>query len=380
MPDTFSYTLRVNDSPADQDLLDALNLVEVEDAAALASAFRLRLPIGLDDEGDWTWVAEDVLKPLTPVSIGVQFGSDVNEQLISGYVVSHQVHFAKEVGASFLEVIGMDASTLMNLEEKIVAWKDLSDSDIVAQILGNYGFTPDADDTQPSYSEDEVTIIQRGTDLAFLRRLARRNGFEFFLDTDPQSGETTGHFHKPRLSGRPQKDLALAFGEDSNVATLEAHYDGLRPSTVDAQGISIGDKSDQSATIESSDLVTLGANSVLGSLDQQPKSLLARTSAFDNAELQTRAQAAVNSASWAVSLSGELDITAYQSVLRSRRTVLVKGIGTRYSGTYYVSRVVHSLTPGGYKQKFELVRNALALAGDETFAPSEDMAVPSVTG
>ncbi len=380
MTDTATCTLRLNNSPADQDLLDALNLIEVEDDAALASAFRLHVPIGLTDEGDWTWVAEDMFKPLTPVSIGVRFGSQVNEQLISGYISSHQIHFDKEIGASFLEVIGMDGSTRMNLEEKIVAWKNMSDSDIVRQLLGNYNFTPDVDSTQPSYVENEVTIIQRGTDLAFARRLARRNGFEFFLETDPQSGETTGHFHKPRLSGRPQKDLALAFGEDSSVATLEAHYDGLRPATVDVKGISIGDKSDQSATIESSDLVTLGANSVLGLLDQQPKSLLARTSAFDNPELQTRAQAAVNSASWAVSLSGELDITAYQSVLRSRRTVLVKGIGTRYSGTYYVSRVVHSLTPGGYKQKFELVRNALALTGSEAFESNEDMALPSMTG
>ncbi|HUH98334.1 MAG TPA: contractile injection system protein, VgrG/Pvc8 family [Anaerolineales bacterium] len=377
MPDTTSYTLNLNNSPADQDLLDALNLIEVEDDAALASAFRLRIPIGLDDEGDWTWVAEDALKPLTPVSIGVRFGSEVNELLISGYITSHQIHFDKEVGASFLEVIGMDASTLMNLEEKVVAWNDMSDSDIVSQILSSYSFTPEVDDTQPSYAEDEVTIIQRGTDLAFVRRLAKRNGFEFYLETDANSGETAGHFHKPRLSDQPQKDLALAFGDDSNVYAMDAHYDGLRPSIVDAAGISIGDKSDQSASITSSDLDTLGADAALELLDQQPKSLLARTSAFDNAELQTRAQAAVDAASWAVSLSGELDITAYEGVLRSRRTVLVKGIGTRYSGTYYVTRVVHTLTPGGYKQKFQLTRNALGLSGSESFGSSADVSVSS---
>jgi phage protein D len=380
MPDTTSYTLSLNNSPAAQELLDAVNLIEVEDDAALPSAFRLRVPIGLTDEGDWTWVAEDTFKPLTPVSIGVQFGAEVSERLINGYITSHQVHFDKEVGASFLEVIGMDASTMMNLEEKIVAWKDMADSDIVTQIFGNYGFTPQVDSTQPSYVEDEVTLIQRGTDLAFVRRLARRNGFEFFLETDALSGQTTGHFHKTQLSDQPQKDLALAFGEDSNVAALEAHYDGLRPATVEAAGISLGDKSDQNTSITAPDLDPLGADAVLAQLDQQPKSLLARTSAFDQAELQTRAQAAVNSASWAVSLSGELDVTAYQGVLRSRRTVLVKGVGTRYSGTYYVSRVLHTLTPGGYKQKFELSRNALALTGSEPFGSGESLSLSSFTG
>jgi phage protein D len=379
VPDT-SYTLQLNNAPADQDLLDAITLIEVEDDAALASAFRLRVPIGLTDEGDWTWAAEDIFKPLTPVSISVQLGSEVNEQLMSGYITSHHVHFDKDPGASFLEVLGLDAGTLMNIEEKIVAWKDMADSDIVTQILNTYGFTPQVDSTQPSYTENETTIIQRGTDLAFVRRLARRNGFEFFIETDATSGVTTGHFHQPKLSDQPQKDLALAFGEDTNVRTLEAQYDALRPTTVDARGLSIGDKSDQSASASSSDLDPLGADAALDLLDQQPKSLLSRTSAFDNAELQTRVQAAVNASSWAISMSGELDVTAYQAVLRARRTVLVKGAGTRYSGTYYVSRVTHSLTRTEYTQKFELTRNALALSGSEAFGASEGLSLAAALG
>ena len=376
MADT-TYTLQLNNAPADQSLLDVITLIEVQDDAALASAFRMQVPIGLTDDGDWTWVAEDTFKPLTPVSISVQLGSDVNEQLMSGYITSHHVHFDKDPGASFLEVLGMDASVLMNIEEKIVAWKDLADSDIVTQILGTYGFTPEVDSTQPSYSEDETTIIQRGTDLAFVRRLARRNGFEFFLDTDATSGTTTGHFHQPKLSDQPQTDLALAFGDNSNVRTLEAHYDALRPTTADASGLSIGDKSNQSASASSSDLDPLGADAVLDLLDQQPKSLLTHANAFDDAELQTRAQAAVDAASWAISASGELDVTAYQAVLRARHTVLLKGAGTRYSGTYYVSRVTHSMTRDTYTQKFELTRNALALTGSEPFSTSGGLSLPS---
>lgn len=366
MPDA-SYTLEINHAPADQGLLDVIALIEVEDDAALASAFRLRIPIGVTDDGDWTQVADDTFKPLTPVAIGVQVGSSVNEKLINGYITAHHIHFDKDTGASFLEVIGLDASVLMNLEEKIVAWKDMADSDIVTQIFGVYEFTPEVDSTQPSYIENEVTIIQRGTDLAFVRRLARRNGFEFHLETDALTGTTTGHFHKPRLSDQPQKDLALAFGEERNVKSLEVHYDALRPTTVEARGLGLGDKSDQSASAESSDLDPLGADAVLDLLDQQPKALLARTSAFDTAELQARAQAAVAASSWAVVMSGEVDVTAYQSVLRARRTVLAKGIGTRYSGAYYVSRVRHTLTRSEYTQKFELTRNALSLSGSESF-------------
>lgn len=363
-----SYTLQINNAPADPDLLSAITLIEVEDDAALASAFRITLPIGLTDEGDWTQVAEEKFKPLTSVSISVQYGSSVNEVLMSGYITAHHIHFDDSPGASTLEIIGMDATTLLNLEEKIVAWSDMADSDIATQIFSSYSFTPQVDSTQPSYEENEVVIIQRGTDLAFLRRLARRNGFEFYVETDATTGITTGHFHKPLLSGQPQKDLALAFGEERNVRQLEVNYDALRPTTADARGVSIGDKSDQSASKSSSDLDTLGAEGLLDALDQQPKTLVARGSAFDDAELQTRAQAAVDASTWALAMSGEVDITGYQAVLRSRRTVLVKGAGTRYSGTYYVARVTHHLTPTTYTQKFELTRNALGLTGSEPFA------------
>ncbi len=372
MADT-SYMLRINNAPAGRDLLDAIALIEVSDDAGLASAFRLRLPVGLTDSGEWTWVADDMFKPLTPVAISVQLGTTANEQLIRGYITSHRIRYDKDPGASYIEVLGVDESLLMNIEEKIVAWKNLADSDIVTRILNNYGFTPKVENTQPSYAEDEVTTMQRGTDLAFVRRMARRNGFEFFLETDAAAGITTGHFHKPVLSNKPQKDIAIAFGEDSNVRTLELHYDALRPTTMDAYGLSVGGKSDQNAFVMSSNLDTIGGDAVLDLLNQQPKSLLSRGGAFDNVELRARAQAAVNAASWAVSLSGELDATSYQSVLRARRTVLVKGAGARNSGTYYVSRVVHTLTNSDYTQKFELVRNALALSGTEAFTSAGGM-------
>lgn len=373
MPDA-SYRLQINNSPAGQELLDAIAQIEVEDDAGLASAFRLRLPIGLTADGDWTWVAEELFKPLTPVAISVKVGT-ATEQIIGGYVSTHRVHFDDSPGASYFEVSGMDAGTLLNLEEKVVAWPNMADSDIAGKIFDAHDFDAKVDSTQPSYAENDVTIIQRGSDLAFLRRLARRNGFELFFESDPTTGKVTGHFHKPRLSDQPQPDLALAFGESRNVKTLEANYDALRPTTAEAYGVALADKSAQSATSTSASLEQLGATAVLAELSPPPKALLARAGAFNDAELQARAQAAADASSWAISLSGEVDVTAYQAILRARRTVLVKGAGSRYSGTYYVASVLHTLTRDSYSQKFQLQRNALGLKGSERFGAAAGLAL-----
>ena len=71
---------------------------------------------------------------------------------------------------------------------------------------------------------------------------------------------------------------------------------------------------------------------------------------------------------WALTAEGELDTAAYGAVLRAKRPVLVRGAGPRFSGTWYVERVLHTFTPDGYTQRFALRRNALGVTGQERFA------------
>ena len=73
---------------------------------------------------------------------------------------------------------------------------------------------------------------------------------------------------------------------------------------------------------------------------------------------------------FAVRLTTVIDTDAVGLLLRARRTVLVRGLGTTLSGRYLVSRVRHSVTTDRHVQQLSLVRNALGLKGDEPFAGS----------
>ncbi|MES3012717.1 MAG: hypothetical protein V4750_03180, partial [Pseudomonadota bacterium] len=57
--------------------------------------------------------------------------------------------------------------------------------------------------------------------------------------------------------------------------------------------------------------------------------------------------------------SGQLDVTRYGRVLKSRALVGVRGAGTPFDGLYYVKSVNHDIQRGSYKQSFELARNGL---------------------
>ena len=57
--------------------------------------------------------------------------------------------------------------------------------------------------------------------------------------------------------------------------------------------------------------------------------------------------------------SGQLDVTRYGHLLKSRQLVGVRGAGEPFDGLYYVKSVSHQIERGSYKQGFSLARNGL---------------------
>ncbi len=77
---------------------------------------------------------------------------------------------------------GLGAGRLLADERRprrVKEWVDVTDADVASAIFGDYGITPadeNADDDSPSHTEDGHSLMQRGSDIQFLRMLARRNG------------------------------------------------------------------------------------------------------------------------------------------------------------------------------------------------------------
>jgi phage protein D len=258
----------------------------------------------------------------------------------------------------------------MSLEEKILSWPNVADSDIVQQILGDYGVTVTADTTSTVHQDTDTTIVQRASDLQFVRELARKNGLEFYFETDDQSGSITGFFRAPQLDGTPQPDLAIQLGDQSNLRSFSAHLSGVRPLNVKTEQMDVKANSPNVAQVSDTVLTKLGASDANGLIGGAVGSLITPNDALaqmlilgsptsDTAELTSIAQAVRDEAGWLISASGEVNSDAYQAVLRPHRLVLVKGAGKSFSGKYYVIKVVHEIKADGtYTQKFEARRNA----------------------
>lgn len=365
MPAT-TFTLRLNGAPAAPDLLDAIQQIEVEDHAELADMMRLRLSVAVHDGGSrWNLIDDDLFARLTPIGVRVRVGS-ASESLFEGYVIDTRTEFSNSPGQSVLEVVAMDPTVLMNLNETIRAWPDMSDSEIAETLFGEYGFDPQVETTDLTRQEVDTLTMQRGTDLRFLRQLAERNGYEVFVEVNSDTGAAAGHFHPPRVEDTPQGVLSVNLGPATNVDAFNARFDMLGPATAEATGLDIETQEDQPGTAEEIGLEEQGASPSVAT-DRPRRVLLSRTGLSQTGELQTLAQAVVDRSSFAIQAEGELHTVRFGAVLRAKRPVEVRGAGRQFSGRYYVQKVVHLLTPEGYVQQFTLRRNALGLTGRERF-------------
>ena len=235
-----------------------------------------------------------------------------------------------------------------------------------------------ADPTAPVHQEIDTTIVQRSTDIQFVRELAALNGLEFYFETEKDSGKITGFFRAPQLDGTPQPDLAIQFGDQSNLFTFSARLVGQRPLNVKVEQMDVKRNSPNTGQANEMKLRKLGEKDAkslvggpLGSLlpkDAQAQMLVLGPPTSDATELHTIAQAVRDEAAWFITAEGEINSDAYQTVLRPHRLVLVKGAGKPFSGKYYVTRVIHQLMGDGtYAQRFEARRNARDVDGSEQF-------------
>jgi hypothetical protein len=346
------------------DLYPDLLSLEVELDEELAGMFRLTVALRLHADGSWSYLDDDRLVPWQRVVITAGLASDT-EQLLSGYITHLRPAFGDGLDQCQLEIWGMDASVLMDRDDVLQAWPNKKDSAIAGEVFQRHNLTPQVADTGVVHDEDVSTIIQRETDIAFLRRLAQRNGYECFVDGD------TGYFRPPAVDGSPQPVLAVQFGDQTTVTRFALEVNALAPANVAMFQVDRLNKQELNASADSLALRQLGAkpiSSFLAGGMTPGQAYLGQAVTTGLPEMHALCQELYDRSNWFVTGEGEVDANGYGSVLKPRGIVLIKGVGETHSGMYYVSHVTHSFTADGYTQRFTVKRNALAPTGSENFA------------
>jgi hypothetical protein len=197
---------------------------------------------------------------------------------------------------------------------------------------------------------------QRGSDYAYIKRLAAEAGYVFYLEPGPEPGTTKAYWGPEIRVGEPQPALTTGMDAQTNVEQIKFNFDRERKT----MPILFFQESTTKIPIPVPipDLNPLAPP--LGILPPLPKiSELDTTAHLSAPEALLAGLAYASQHSDSVFGDGQLDVAKYGRLLKSRSLVGVRGAGEPFDGLYFVKSVTHEIERGSYKQSFSLARNGL---------------------
>jgi hypothetical protein len=204
----------------------------------------------------------------------------------------------------------------------------------------------------------EGVTTQQATDLRFVTTLAERHGYVAYTIPGPAPGMSTFYWGPPIRAGIPQPTLSVDLGAETNVATAPTfRADATAPVT--ASGTVADPRTGSTLPVRSftSLRIPLAALPLRVLNGMATRTETVRASGAGATTAMARAQAAVDrSDDAAVTGEGVLDAARYGAILRPRGLVGMRGAGWSHDGLWYVRKVEHDISPGGYQQKFTIAR------------------------
>ncbi|MDT8760895.1 hypothetical protein MZO42_19520 [Sphingomonas psychrotolerans] len=351
--------------PAPQDVIDALTGISVNHGAE-RSGFQLTFAVSKESPLLTTLLPAGYFDPIsTRVVIIATMGGFPNV-LMDGMVTQQQLQPSSNPGESTLTITGEDLSVAMDIVSLTRPFPAMNEQAIVNLILAPYL----ALGIVPLVIPPIVPILQtpvegwdtqtNQTDRAYIRQIAERCGYIFFVRPGPLPLQSVAYFGPDVNVPVPQPALTINMDAHTNVESLSFTLNGLAkkirvftildpfthkiPIPIPLPNINafkppLGLRPTPPSRIE---FDTRSANL---SPDKAARNILGFLLNKDNAA--------------AISGSGSLDVMRYGHVLEPRMLVGVRGAGLAYDGLYYVDSVAHTLKKGSYKQNFTLSRDGL---------------------
>jgi len=353
--------------PAPLPYAEALESVRVTHSDRGRSGFQLTFqagrsgPLGLVD---YPLLSLPLLRPFNRVVLVVTFNA-LPRVLMDGIITNQELNPGDEPGTGTLTVTGEDVSLAMDMEEKNVEHPAQDETIIALKIIATYaqyGLIPIV--IPPLVIDPPIPIervpVQRDTDLGYLKSIAERHGYVFYVTPGLAPMTNFAYWGPPKRLDIPQKALSVNLGHETNVSGLSFNQNALAP---ELQAGSVQDRqTNQSMPVQTFASTRPPLVSQPAVLVNQPN---VRTRRFQGSGLNIaqslgRAQAHTDASTDSVlRATGELDALRYGDILQARGLVDLRGAGYNYSGTYYVESVTHNIKRGEYKQNFTLTREGV---------------------
>jgi hypothetical protein len=350
-------------APAPKPLADALTSAEVHVNDTGASGFQLTFTLANRSPLQILFlIAGGAPIPMLRVILMATAGG-IPQVLMDGVITHHEITPDAMRGSSTLTITGEDLSTVMNqVDMSGLPFPGMSPDLRVLTILAKYAAFGVIPAIIPAIAPDVPIPIdkiptQKGTDLAYIRQLAKECGYVFYIEPGPLPGVSTAYWGPQIKIGLPQPALNVNMDSWTNVESLSFRYE---PQSAVMPLVFLQEPNSK-ATIPVPIPAANPLNPPLGSVIPTPTSIeqLKDTAKLTPAQALMLGLARATETGDVVTGEGKLDVLRYGQILNARQLVGVRGAGVGFDGLHYVQKTTHTLKRGEYKQSFTLKRNGI---------------------
>ena len=372
--DLITYDVLVG--PGAEAISDVYYIDSIEVTHQLNSLSRARITLydGSPAKQEFENKESNDFVPGNEIIINLGYHRD-NEEIFRGMVISTAVK-VKYGQHTRLEVDCVSHAYKMTVGRKNKYFLKVKDSDIISQILNEYGSTPEKGSVDPTTHQYEEVIQYNATDWDFVLSRAEINGM--IVDTS----DNKVHVKKPEVSGSPA--LTLTFGDDLVATNLK--LDGAyQLKAVEASSwdmakhkIVTGASKEPSVNSQGDDSSVEGKN--LAPNFSPDKVLLHTSTPTEEAALKAWANAHLLKSRLArirgtLKCQGSFDI-------KPNKLVRIDGMGSYFNGDAFISGVTHTIESGNWTSEIVVGMDPNWFIESRTniMAPSAGGLLPGIDG
>jgi len=353
--------------PVPQSVLDALTDVEVKTSEKGPSVFQLTFGLSKRSPLHTLFLLSGG-KPLLFMRVVIVVTlKGTPDVIMDGVITNHQIAPGSDTSHPSLVITGEDLTAIMNMQDfSGFPFPAMPAEARVALLLLKYAVLGIIPLVVPSILIDIPLPTgnipsQQGTDLAYIKALAARVGYVFYIEPGPVPGVNKAYWGPQIKLGIPQPALNIDMDAHTNVESLSFSFDSQKNKIPTV--FIYNELTKVVIPIPIPPITPL--NPPLGLIPPLPTSLGDLKPVSSNLSKLSVPQAIMigiaKASQWAEAVTGKgsLDVLRYGRILKARQLVGVRGVGLAYEGLHYVTSVTHKIKRGEYKQSFELSRNGL---------------------
>ena len=339
------FDLIINGTPVSTQVEPYVIGVTVEGDTELPSMFAIELTGAETQTQDIPWIDDPLFSIGNVVEVKMGYAKSVTS-LITGEITSLEPEFSFDRKPS-LTVRGYDRRHRLQRGLKTRTFVQQKDSDIANQIASEAGFATKVTDSRVVH---DYVIQAEQSDMDFLQERAKRLHYEILVQDKTFIFRPVAYTESARLTLAMDEDLLEFFPR------LSAHH---QVSQVEVRGWSMKDKKE--LVSKGQQRITMGGQKTGADLSAQSfgKSIGGIRASPTATQAETDQLAAARFKALSLEFITGTGMCWGRTDLQPGTVVKLKGLGTRFSGDYYVVSVRHHYAPNlGYQTQFTVRRTA----------------------